>query len=226
MHTCWYFTSLPEYVVVGNCICQSETFPPPPSSQFSESASRDVHLIKEKSQSAFKGPTRNLLMSSRCLATDALILAPWKIFPGVCSFMHCCTIIKNIKQFPWRKTILNQRHASNKNTQSSCNHGRKGPRLTPLLCVCAECAGKDPCCPGHVGVYEQPFRVRQDWSPSRSLGQTNFSKHSLRWCSLVWASISFSETTSAVGTNVSLKNSVLRSSELLTWLMVYSMYKG
>lgn len=100
VHTCWYFTSLPEYVVVDNCICQSETFPPPPSSQFSESASRDVHLIKEKSQSAFEGPTRNLLMSSRCLATDALILAPWKIFPGVCSFMHCCTIIKIIKLFP------------------------------------------------------------------------------------------------------------------------------
>lgn len=141
VHTCWYFTSLPEYVVVDNCLCQSETFPPPPSSQFSESASRDVHLIKEKSQSAFEGPTRNLLMSSRCLATDALILAPWKIFPGVCSFMHCCTIIKIIKLFPWRKTTLNQRHASNKNTQSSCNHGRskRSKVNTTAMCLCRVC---------------------------------------------------------------------------------------
>lgn len=49
-------------------------------------------------------------MSSRCLATDALMLAPWKIFPGVCSFMHCCTT-GVIKLLPWRKVMLNERHA-------------------------------------------------------------------------------------------------------------------
>lgn len=109
----WYFTSLAKYVVINNSIYQS--IPPLLPLSFQNQRSRDVHLIKEKSQSALEGPNGNLLMSSRCLATDTLMLAPWKIFPGVCSFMHCCTTGIR-KLFLWGKIIVNQRQAGNKTT--------------------------------------------------------------------------------------------------------------
>lgn len=141
-------------------------------------------------------------MSSRCLATDALMLAPWKIFPGVCSFMHCCTT-GVIKLFPWRKAILNQRHVNDRIPRVATTMAEVKKKTTIKIWVYHHCYMFIQSMLGKSHAVLDILKYMN--SPAEPGTGQPFQRQSNLRCSPTWSLISISEATSTIEGTISLK---------------------
>lgn len=203
-------------------ICQSETFHPPHvPSVFRINVKRDVHLLKQRNLNQhLKGPLRIFQWVPDVWPLMYKCLHHGKIFPGVCSFIHCCTT-GIIKLFPWRKAILNQRHAHDKiiRLTSTMAETKNHPSIPAMLHVGSELdknlAGPDALKLMHsAGSTVCIYR----WGAG--------TRHPSARCSSTRALISNSEAILTREANLTLIYNVFHTSDLVTWIMTYTIFRA